>query len=84
MAYQWTPGEEVTADKLNQMGEAENLTVTYNENGTVATIVDDDTATTYTFAYDTEGRISTITDGTNTWTYTYDGLDRITNVTKTP
>jgi len=62
----------------------DNGTITYNDDGSVATVVDSNTSVTYTFAYDAAtGYLTSVTDGTSTWTFTYNGAGQITAVAKT-
>lgn len=84
MSYQWTAGEEVTAEKLNKtVGGFNNANITYNSDDQPITITDPVTGVVYTLTYDSEGRLATASDGTNTYTITYNGDDSITSIIKT-
>jgi len=84
MSYQWTAGEEVTAEKLNKtVGGFNNADITYNNDDQPTTITDPVTGVVYTLTYDSEGRLFTASDGTNTYTITYNGDDSITSIVKT-
>ena len=48
-----------------------NVTLTYNADGTVNTVTNNDQTVTYTLTW-TNGRLVSFTDGTNTWTASYD------------
>ena len=48
-----------------------NVTLTYNADGTVNTVTNTDQTITYTLTW-ANGRLVSFTDGTNTWTATYD------------
>lgn len=62
---------------------AGKATVTYNQNGQIATYVDTRSTpnVTYTFSYSGDF-LTSVTDGTNTWTITWSD-DKITSITAT-
>ena len=84
MSYHWTPGEEVTADKLNRSNSSlDNATITYDSNGNIASVLDIDSSITYNFTYDAEYKLLQITDGVFTWTITYGNDGNPTAITRT-
>lgn len=62
-------------------GGTDNWTITYNGNGTIATLTDDDSSITLTLTY-SGGRLASYTDGTSTWTLSYTN-NRLTSIVKT-
>lgn len=68
-----------TAEDLNALASGSE-TITYNSNGTVATVVDVANGVTYTFTWKGT-KLTSYTDGTNTFTLTYSG-NKVTNITK--
>ena len=71
--------EVVTADSTTSLGikwaagggsTAQGSTFTYNGDGTINTITNDDT-NVFTYSYNGDGTINTIIDDTTTWTFTY-------------
>lgn len=63
-------------------GGVNNATITYNADGSVATVVDTDNLKTYSFTYNGDGSVATVSDGTNTWTLGYSN-DHLSSITKT-
>jgi len=83
---QWLGGDKLLAAEVKRIAKAsgDNVDITYNSDGTIATVVDNDTspATTYTLTW-SNGLLVSITDGTNTWTFTYNVEGKISNITRT-
>lgn len=82
----WVGGNKLLASEVMRLAKAsgDNVTITYNPDGTVATVVDNDTspATTYTLTW-SNGLLASMTDGTNTWTFNYDSQEQLTSVVRT-
>lgn len=83
----WLAGDKLTAAEVMRLAKnagGDNITITYNGDGKIATIVDTDTTpdVTYTFTWNGD-LLSSITDGTNTWTFGYDSQEQLTSVTRT-
>ena len=82
----WIAGGKLFASEVMRLAKAsgDNLTITYDTEGQIATIVDNDTtpATTYAFTW-SNGLVASIADGTNTWAFTYNGDDQPTSVVRT-
>ena len=82
----FVPGEKLYAKDLNEsFGElGDDVTLTYNDDGSIATAKDNKINTTHAFTYADDMLIQSYTDGTNTWTLTWDS-DRthITRIIKT-
>ena len=62
-------------------GGTDNWTVVYNNDGSIDTLTDDDTAVTLTLTW-SGGRLASYTDGTSTWTLSYTN-NRLTSIVKT-
>ena len=88
MAYKnWLAGDKFTAAELTRLAKssgADNITITYNADGKIATITDTDTTpdAVYTFTWNGD-LLASITDGTNTWTFAYDAQEQLTSITRT-
>ena len=66
----FTIGQKALASQLNALND-DNISYTYNSDGTIHTVVDNIASVTYTYAYNSNATVHTITDGTNTWTVNY-------------
>lgn len=78
----FTTGEQVTADKINQVLGVNSASITWDSRGRVSTVTDLATSVVYTFAYSTNGNINTITDGDNTWTFSFNNKNQCTGYIK--
>lgn len=81
-------GDIATASQYNNLRKdaglfsGNDIDITYNSQGRIATIVHNDYSITLTPTYNANGTISSVTDGTNTWNFTYNAKFQLTGITK--
>jgi len=75
-------GTELLATLLNALGGLNDTTITYNGDGTVNTVTDNETGAVLTLTYSV-GEVASVTDGVNTWTLVKNGSNQITDINVT-
>lgn len=81
-------GDIATASQYNNLRKdaalfsGNEVNITYNTNGTIATIQHVDFGVTLTVSYNSDLTISSVTDGTNTWNLTWNTLQQLTKILK--